>query len=118
MFTANPIPSKITANRQESYLFVAWTDGHESRIPFSLLRAGCPCVTCRGGHDKMSADPDPEVFFTAVADSDSVRVAKVELVGNYALTVEWQDGHHYGIYHWYYLRALCPCEGCRPAGVG
>jgi len=38
---------------------------------------------------------------------------KIEAVGAYAISVEWEDGHHYGIYNWHYLRALCPCEACR-----
>ena len=52
---ADIFPAGITANRESSELIVEWKDGHTSRVPFSLLRQGCPCVECRGGHDKMGS---------------------------------------------------------------
>jgi DUF971 family protein len=33
-------------------------------------------------------------------------------VGNYALSLTWQDGHSTGIYSFRMLRQLCPCEAC------
>ena len=55
-------PLNITANRPALEMTIKWGDGHESIYPFSLLRAACPCAQCRGGHEKMSSEPDPEVF--------------------------------------------------------
>lgn len=106
-------PTGITANRNLSELAVNWSDGHTSLYPFSLLRSACPCAECRGGHDKMSAEPDPDVFLLPLEDTPASHLKTVELVGAYALTIEWEDGHHFGIYNWYYLRALCPCPICR-----
>jgi len=35
------------------------------------------------------------------------------------VTIEWEDGHHYGIYQWQFLRDICPCADCRAkAGHG
>jgi len=102
-------PTGITANRQTHELIVTWDDGHESRYSFTLLRRACPCAECRGGHDKMGSKPDPVVFTLPDEDTPATRLRSVEMVGTYALTVEWEDGHHYGIYNWGYLRALCPC---------
>jgi DUF971 family protein len=107
-------PAGITANRQTGELIVRWKDGHESRYPFGLIRAACPCATCRGGHENMRSDPDPDVFDQVLPDSPRTRLKKIEPVGSYALTIEWDDGHHYGIFNWHYLRALCPCQECRP----
>jgi len=106
-------PTKITANRDQSLLEVTWEDGHSSLYPFSLVRNACPCAECRGGHDNMGGDPDPEVFLLPLEDIPATRLVSIELVGGYALTIEWEDGHHYGIYNWRYLRALCPCPVCR-----
>ena len=64
----------------------------------------------------MSPEPDEEVFSTEIAElteSPRTRIEQVEAVGSYAITIAWQDGHHFGIYNWYYLRKLCPCEECR-----
>ena len=110
---SNLRPTGITANRQMAEMTVTWNDGHSSRYSFSLLRYGCPCAECRGGHDKMGGAPPPEVFFMPVEDSPKTRLLKVEAIGAYGITIEWEDGHNFGIFTWDYLRALCPCDECR-----
>jgi DUF971 family protein len=106
-------PIGVSADRSARVLTVQWDDSHVSAYPFSLLRHACPCAECRGGHDKMSAKPDPEVFYLPDEDTPSTRMVTIEGVGAYALTIQWEDGHSYGIYNWNYLRALCPCAECR-----
>jgi DUF971 family protein len=106
-------PTSITADRGKKELAVLWDDGHSSLYSFSLLRAGCPCAECRGGHDKMGATPDPSVFTTPVSDSPATRLKDLVPVGSYGIAPSWEDGHDAGIYRWDYLRALCPCPECR-----
>lgn len=109
----NERPTNILANKSKRELSITWGDGHVSNYPFSLLRAGCPCASCRGGHQNMKAEPDADVFELPMAETPSTRLVNLKAVGSYALTVVWEDGHDYGIYNWHYLRALCPCEECR-----
>jgi len=92
---------------------ITWDDGHTSAYSFSLLRHACPCAECRGGHEKMSTEPDPVVFNLPEEDTPSTRMRTLEAVGSYAISIEWEDGHNYGIYNWHYLRALCSCIECR-----
>lgn len=106
-------PLNITADRNTATLTIEWSDGHESRYPFALLRAACPCAECRGGHANMSAMPDPQAFEALLEDIPANRMKNIEAVGSYAITIEWEDGHHFGIYNWDFLRALCPCPICR-----
>jgi DUF971 family protein len=106
-------PTGITADRNQSILTIAWNDGHISALPFGLVRIACPCAECRGGHDKMGAIPDVEVFDRAQAEGSLSQILNLEAVGSYAITIEWGDGHKAGIYTWRYLRALCPCSECR-----
>lgn len=106
-------PVEITADRQKRRMTVQWNDGHASVYPFTLLRLACPCAECRGGHEKMGGDPDPEIFDMPEEDTAATRMINVEAVGTYGLTIEWEDGHHYGIYNWNFLRKLCPCPDCR-----
>lgn len=106
-------PVNITANRGNRELTIEWSDGHRSTYSFTLLRAACPCAECRGGHENMGTDPEPEVFERPPEDSPATRLQKIEAVGSYAITLEWEDGHHFGIYTWSYLRRLCPCAACR-----
>ena len=110
----NVSPEKITANRNSAELTIVWNDGHTSVYPFGLLRAACPCASCRGGHENMRSDPDPEVFFHVLPDSPQTRLKNIEGIGSYAISFEWEDGHHFGIYNWSYLRKLCPCSECQP----
>jgi DUF971 family protein len=109
----NEKPTGITADKSKRTLTVTWNDQHISSYPFGLLRAACPCASCRGGHQNMKAEPDADVFSRQMEDSESTRLANVVATGSYALTIVWEDGHDYGIYNWHYLRALCPCESCR-----
>ena len=106
-------PTGITANRDLCQLEVTWEDSHVSMYPFSLVRNACPCAECRGGHDKMGGEPEAEVFYMPLVDSPATRMKSIDLVGGYGLTIEWEDGHHFGIYNWPYLRSLCPCPLCR-----
>jgi DUF971 family protein len=66
----------------------------------------------------MGSKPDPIVFTLPDEDVPATRLNSLEAVGSYALTIEWEDGHHYGIYTWDYLRALCGCSECRGGGNG
>ena len=110
-------PTGITANRNTSELVINWDDGHVSIYPFTVLRYACPCAECRGAHEKMGLPPDPEIYTRPLEDSPATRLRNIEAVGSYALTIEWEDGHHYGIYNWNFLRAACPCPVCRADGV-
>ncbi len=103
-------PTGVTANKSKREFTITWDDGHVSVYPFSLLRAACPCASCRGGHENMKAEPDAAVFATELPDAPETRLNNVKAVGSYALTIVWEDGHDYGIYNWHYLRALCPCD--------
>jgi DUF971 family protein len=44
--------------------------------------------------------------------ADNVELKNVAVVGNYAVSLSWGDGHDTGIYSYRYLRELCPC--CAP----
>ena len=106
-------PTDITADRSQSILTITWNDGHFSQYAFGLVRKACPCAECRGGHEKMGGTPDSFVFELPLSTGDDARIQKLEAVGSYAITIEWGDGHHHGIFTWRYLRALCPCSECR-----
>ena len=36
----------------------------------------------------------------------------VEPVGNYAIRIDWSDGHKAGIYSYEHFRGICPCAEC------
>ncbi len=99
-------PTAVKADKSTRTLTINWEDGHISNYPFAGLRAACPCVECKGGHDNMGGPCDPAQMIAA-PDSD-VTVEKLGAVGAYALQFNWSDGHFTGIYTWDCLRQLAP----------
>lgn len=108
-------PTGITANKKEARLNIVWSDGEHSAFPFDLLRNACPCAQCRGGHENMKPEPDPNMFIIPLMSATASRLKSLEPVGNYAINIEWEDGHKYGIYNWHYLRALHEEMKAKPA---
>jgi DUF971 family protein len=107
---ANPAPYPVEIQRNDQGMMrVLWNDGHESRYPYPLLRQACPCATCREAQVQQRQNPFHIVTTTT---TEAVEPTHLSAVGNYALNIEWSDGHHTGIYPWEMLRRLCPCPQC------
>lgn len=85
--------------RDPRTLSVLWEDGHRDEFDVRDLRLACHCALCI---EEMSGRPllDP----TSVRSDVAPRA--ITGVGNYAITVNWSDGHSTGIYSFEYLRAL------------
>ncbi len=91
-------------------LRITWRDGHVSEYPVIYLRFCCPCAHCVDevtGNRRIDAGSIP----------GDVKPVHLESVGNYAINIEWTDGHDTGIYAFEYLRDLCPCEECRDLSI-
>ncbi len=89
-------PSSIdVTDRGEVHL--VWPGGPEVTIPAATLRDQCPCAGCiEEGTGRKILDPA-----TIPAD---IRPLAIRPVGNYAVQIEWSDGHSSGIYTWAVLR--------------
>jgi DUF971 family protein len=80
-------------------LVVTWPGSPPMRIPARALRDGCPCASCvEEFTGKKLLDPS-----TIPAD---IRPVGISAVGNYAIQIEWSDGHGTGLYTWATLRAI------------
>jgi DUF971 family protein len=87
---------------------ILWDDGHECLYPYSELRRVCPCAVCRELRGQQAQAPaNPFQVVTTVTPQD-VHPVRLSAVGNYALHIDWSDGHHTGIYPWDMLRDICP----------
>lgn len=87
---------------------VLWDDNHECLYPYALLRKMCPCATCRELRAQQArTQANPFQVLNTVTTQD-VYPVHLSTVGNYALGIEWNDGHRTGIYPWTLLRELCP----------
>ena len=107
--TTSVRPAGITLNKTEGYLEIQWNDGRVCQYPLSQLREACPCVECRGGHQYMGPEYDPDNLLE-LKPRRSYAMVSLEMVGNYALQPVWDDGHSTGLYTWDYLLHLCPAE--------
>ena len=48
----------------------------------------------------------------------ALRMLEVKPVGNYAIQIDWSDGHKAGIYSYEHFREICPCAECQTALEG
>jgi DUF971 family protein len=103
--------SEITPTRldlkRDKQLEIDWQDGRKSIYPLSLLRSMCPCATCKEQREekekrKTSLNILPGNYAAPLT------AVNAELVGNYALRIDWSDNHGSGIYSFRYLRDISP----------
>ena len=93
---------------------ITWSDGHSSHFDFPYLRDNCPCATCneeRGKKDAFAAhNPAPSAVLPMY--KPKARAQSAMQVGNYAIQINFNDGHSTGIFSYDYLRSMCPCAEC------
>ena len=95
--TASP-PEAIDVGPDHA-LVVTWPGGPPLNIPARALRDGCPCASCiEEFTGKKLLDPS-----SIPAD---IRPVAINGVGNYAIQIEWSDGHSTGLYTWATLRSI------------
>jgi DUF971 family protein len=99
-------PTRLDLKRDKQ-LEIDWKDGAKSVFPLSLLRAMCPCAQCREQREK-EAEKKTLLKILPGNYSGEIHVLHAELVGNYALRIDWSDNHGSGIYSFVYLRELAP----------
>jgi hypothetical protein len=86
----------------------------------------CPCAACKTVREGSGAAASAAAPSAAPAPTDKPKprtrsltilpgnyaqplsAVSANLVGNYALQIEWSDNHASGIYSFEYLRSICP----------
>ncbi|MGA8223089.1 MAG: DUF971 domain-containing protein [Candidatus Acidiferrales bacterium] len=93
---------------------VTWSDGHTSRYPFPYLRDLCPCALCNDEREKKARVGTSALSAAELLPMFKPRVTakSANAVGNYAIQIQFSDGHATGIYSYEHLREICPCEAC------
>ena len=106
-----PVPVEIGRANQHD-VKITWQDEHESVYSARELRLACPCAGCV---DEMTG----AVRVIATSIPQDVHPLKIDLIGRYAISIQWSDGHNTGIYAFDKLRNMCPCcRGGRGHGAG
>jgi ATP-binding protein involved in chromosome partitioning len=105
MRTTSPVPVEIDRSGETEARF-RWADGHESIFSARLLRTACPCAECV---DELSGAR----ILDPARVPEEIRILSASLVGRYAVSFRFDDGHSLGIYTFDSLRRACPCRECR-----
>lgn len=93
------VPKKIKV-RDKEYLDITWDNEQSNSIKLSNLRSNCPCAICHSEKDEWSPTYIP--LYT----KEQLTVTKINIVGTYAVGIEWADGHNTGIYDYGFLSNL------------
>jgi len=80
-------------------LVIQWSGGPRVVIPAVQLRDQCPCANC------IEEGTGRKILDRSTIPAD-IRPLQVAGVGNYALKIQWSDGHDTGIYTWETLRRI------------
>jgi DUF971 family protein len=111
--TVSTDPEHIAISKSKG-IKIDWKDGHHSEYGLTYLRDKCPCAACTGAHGtppRVPESPAPENPFQMY--KPTLKMLGVEPVGNYAIRINWSDGHNSGIYSWEHLRHICQCPECK-----
>jgi DUF971 family protein len=79
---------------------VVWGDGRACGYGAAALRRVCPCAKCV---NEMTG----QRVLDPASVPDDLSIESLDIVGRYALTFRWSDGHQTGIYSFRLLRELC-----------
>ena len=93
----NKTPTEVKLRKRSNTLELIYSDGSLLEFSSEFLRVHSPSAEVRG-HGK-----DQEVL---QAGKRNVKLRTVAPVGNYALKLEFDDGHNTGIFSWDYLASL------------
>jgi DUF971 family protein len=99
-----PMPDEIVGVMRSKFT-LKWGDGHETVYRARDLRLACRCAAC-------IEETSGRALLDPATVSENVRAKKIELMGQYAIGIEWTDGHTTGIFNFRDLRGNCPCDVC------
>lgn len=97
MSQRTPKPVKISYHQKSRVLDVEFDDGERFALSAEYLRVHSPSAEVRGH------GPGQDVLQIG---KENVCIDKIEPVGNYAICLHFDDGHHTGIYSWDELHDL------------
>ncbi len=97
-----PQPTDLRLHQGSRVLEVAFDTGEVFRLPCELLRVFSPSAEVQGH------GPDQRVLQVG---KEAVNIKGIHPVGNYAVVLEFDDGHSTGIYSWTFLYELGAHQG-------
>lgn len=107
-----PLPAGVRPTaldlKKDVALTVTWSDGRVSVYPVRYLRRKSPSAEAKAFREEQEKNPLMVLPSSGGGSDQPFRADNAELVGNYALRIEFSDGHRTGLYTWAYLREIDP----------
>ena len=97
----SPFQPRVITRSDPTRLEVEWADGHKTSYRTAQLRGLCPCANC------VSETTGVRMHDPGSVPEDLVHT-DVRMVGNYAVTLRFADGHDTGIFPFRFLRENDP----------
>ena len=92
-----PWPSEIRLSPDKRTLTISFEDGARYVFPAEYLRVTSPSAEVQG-HNKSQKQTVPGKI--------NVAISSINPVGNYAIRLNFDDGHDTGLFTWTYLAEL------------
>lgn len=80
-------------------LSISWADGRTDSLTAAALRRRCPCATCVDEWTGQKRLDDSSV-------PDDLKIDDISLVGRYAVSIQFSDGHNTGLFTFQKLREI------------
>lgn len=95
----NATQPKVIERSVPGQVSITWGDDVESLFSAADLRKVCPCAGCVSEATGIRTH-DPETV------PDNLQQSDLKLIGNYAISMQFSDGHSTGIFTFEALRRL------------
>ncbi len=92
-----PRPTEIILHQSGKTLEIRFDDGKRFSLPCEYLRVFSPSAEVRGRRGKGRL---------LVRGKQQVAITEIKPIGNYAVKLFFDDGHHTGLFDWRYLYEL------------
>jgi len=106
-------PQRPRVDFDAKTITLTWENGEKATVSNAALRRACSCALCV---DEMTRAPllDPRTI------PMDIRAEKVGIIGNYAVMVDWSDGHNTGFFPYSTIRELAAKTktGCGSGSCG
>lgn len=89
-------PTSIKLHQKSHILEIEFTDQSHYELPCEYLRVFSPSAEVRVAKSRGNW----------IRGKENVAITKIEPIGQYAVRLVFDDGHHSGIYSWKTLREL------------
>lgn len=100
--------------KKDAALTIQWSDGRVSIYPIAYLRKLSPSAEAKELRKEIARNPLTVLPAGTGGESGPLTAEGIEMVGNYAVRINFSDGHSTGLYSWAYLRQIDPNQPDKP----